>query len=112
MIEDFKYESDTLTVGYSQTEIPYDVLKEFFEFYGYDPTLLGNVMLLPKSLVEQFCEVFGIVFLDKVTEEMCQWCKDNIQGFFSIHAAPEQLSQKYIIIQDVQERILFKLIWS
>jgi hypothetical protein len=104
--------SDKIVLGYSQSEISYDVLNKFFIHHGIqEPCLLGNVMLLPSNLAEIFCKTFGIIFLNKISNEMCEWCEENIKSFYSIHGDEECISQPYIIIQNPDERIIFKLMW-
>jgi hypothetical protein len=100
-------------VGYYQSEISFNELNEFFKLHNIDdPCILGNVMILPKHLIDIFCETFSIVFFNKISDEMIKWCEENIKSFYSIHGDEETLSQKYILIKDKNEHLLFKLTWG
>lgn len=105
--------NNSILLGYYDSEISFFLLEEFFYHHGVkQPTLLGNVMLLPNDLIEPFCETFGVVMLSSVSDEMREWCKENIKSFYSIHGDEDTLSTKYILIQNADERMLFKLTWS
>lgn len=107
------FSGEFIVVGYYRSEIQYEVLERFFHEHDIQqPTLLGNVMLLPRSLAEDFCDTFGIIFVDDFPREAYRWCHENLKGFYSIHFCEQSISQQYIMIEDVKERILFKLIWK